>query len=37
MDGFRAALEASGMSADTLLQSEEQKLERRRQAEKDGS
>jgi phosphonate transport system substrate-binding protein len=37
MDGFRAALEASGMSADTLLQSEEQKLERRRQAQKDGS
>lgn len=33
MDGFRAALEASGMSADTLLQSEEQKLERKRQAE----
>lgn len=34
MDGFRAALEASGMSADTLLQSEEEKLERKRQAEK---
>ena len=33
MDGFRAALDAAGMSADTLLQSEEEKLERRRQAE----
>ena len=37
MDGFRAALDAAGMSADTLLQSEEQKLERKRQAEKGGS
>ncbi len=37
MDGFRAALEASGMSADTLLESEEQKLERKRQAEEGGS
>ena len=33
MDGFRAALEAAGMSADTLLQSEEEKLERKRKAE----
>jgi len=33
MDGFRAALDAAGMSADTLLQSEEEKLERKRQAE----
>ena len=33
MDGFRAALDAAGMSADTLLQSEEEKLETRRQAE----
>ena len=37
MDGFRAALEAAGMSADTLLQSEEQKLEKKRQAEESGS
>jgi len=33
LEGFRAALDAAGMSADTLLQSEEKKLENRRRAE----
>jgi ABC-type phosphate/phosphonate transport system substrate-binding protein len=33
LTGFRAALDAAGMSADTLLQSEEEKLEKKRQAE----
>ena len=37
LDGFRAALEAAGMSADTLLQSEEEKLERKRQTEEADS
>ena len=37
LDGFRAALEAAGMSADTLLQAEEKKLEGRRQTAGDGS
>lgn len=32
LNGFRAALEAAGMSADTLLQAEEKKLEGKRRA-----
>jgi ABC-type phosphate/phosphonate transport system substrate-binding protein len=32
MDGFRAALDAAGMSADTLLQAEEKKLAGKRQS-----
>ena len=37
LDGFRAALAAAGMSADTLLQAEEEKLEARRLAEEEDS
>jgi ABC-type phosphate/phosphonate transport system substrate-binding protein len=32
LNGFRAALEAAGMSADTLLKAEERKLESKRSA-----
>lgn len=37
LNGFRAALEAAGMSADTLLQAEEKKLEGKRKAEEGSS
>ena len=37
LDGFRSALEAAGMSADTLLQAEEKKLEGKRRAEEGES
>jgi ABC-type phosphate/phosphonate transport system substrate-binding protein len=36
LDGFRAALEAAGMSADRLLAAEEEKLERRRRSGQGG-
>ena len=37
LNGFRAALEAAGMSADTLLQAEEKKLEGKRRGGEGGS
>ena len=37
LDGFRAALAAAGMSADTLLQAEEKKLEGKRSGKGSGS